>query len=115
METLTHCSENHGEGFTISPENQTRGNPFILQQEVYVVVKKKKKSTHSKWSLVIVLCLREVHVFCDTDSDTFVLCGLQSQCFEIQTDQNLPGTDVNISPSDANMRDESYLNVCLSK
>ena len=43
-ETLTHCSETDDELFTISPGNWTRGNWFKIQQEVYIIVEKKKKT-----------------------------------------------------------------------
>ena len=49
------------------------------------------------------------------DSHMYILCGLKSQCFEIQIDQNRAETCVGISVSDENLNVDRCPNVCLSK
>lgn len=61
IETLTYRSDSHDELLTVSPRNWRRGNRFKSQQEVYIIAKKKFffKSTHSKRSMIMFLCLWE--------------------------------------------------------
>lgn len=79
LETLTYRSDSHDELLTVSPRNWRRGNPFKSQTGSLIHYSKKKiffKSTHSKRSLIMLLCLWE---------DVLVLVHARSVDTEILT------------------------------